>query len=108
MRTAVTRLVAPFSYPGYTLYWSNNLLTSAGVWMEMVAQGWLIVQLTDSPFLLGLVAGGQGIAQLSVGPFGGVIADLVDRRRLLMAVQVMRACTVALMAFLVWSETVHI
>lgn len=108
MRTAGTRLLAPFQYPGFALYWGNMLLTSAGSWMEMVAQGWLIVQLTDSPFLLGLVAGGQGVAQLVVGPFGGVVADLVDRRRLLMLVQGLRATTALAMAVLVATDLVHI
>lgn len=67
------------------------LLTSTGHWMELVAQGWLVVQLTDSPLIVGLVAGGQGVAQLLFGAVGGVVADLVDRRRLLIFSLVGRA-----------------
>ncbi|MCX6020167.1 MAG: MFS transporter [Chloroflexi bacterium] len=108
MRAASARLAVPFRYPGFPLYWGGLLLTSGAIWMETIAQGWLIVQLTGSPFLLGLVAGGQGIAQLAVGPFGGVIADLTDRRLLLLLVQVVRGFTAAAMALLIWTDLIQL
>ncbi|MBI4496452.1 MAG: MFS transporter [Chloroflexi bacterium] len=108
MRAARARLLVPFRYPGFGFYWGNTLLTSTGLWMEMVAQGWLIVELTDSPFMLGLVAGSQGLATVVVGAVGGVVADLVERRRLLMLVQGCRALIALVMAVLVGTEVVQI
>ena len=64
----------------YRLFWSGAFLSNIGTWMQAVAQGWLVLQLTDSPFWLGL----DGFVALSPGLVltlaGGVFADLVDRR----------------------------
>lgn len=108
MRLLHHRALSPFRLPGYGTYWSSLLVTSTGQWMETVAQGWLIVQLTDSPFMLGLVAGSQGLAQLSVGAFGGVIADLVDRKRLLLLAQIVRAVIALTVTLLIATGTIAI
>src|SRR5438552_18305575 len=72
------------SHRNYRLFWSGAFLSNIGTWMQAVAQGWLVLQLTDSPFWLGL----DGFVALSPGLVltlaGGVFADLVDRRRLLL------------------------
>src|SRR6267143_2244958 len=71
----------------FLLFWSGAFLSNIGTWMQAVAQGWLVLQLTDSPFWLGL----DGFVALSPGLVltlaGGVFADLVDRRRLILYTQ---------------------
>ncbi len=68
-------------------FWYGSIISNVGSWMQMVAQGWLILQLTDSAFYLGLVGLVRAIPALSITLFGGVLADRVDRRRLLLVTQ---------------------
>src|SRR5258708_27952801 len=71
----------------YRIFWAGAFLSNIGTWMQAVAQGYLVYQLTDSPFWLGL----DGFVALAPGLvltlLGGVFADLVDRRRLLLYTQ---------------------
>src|SRR5882762_5914749 len=91
----------------YRLFWTGAFLSNIGTWMQAVAQGWLVLQLTDSPFWLGV----DGFVAMSPGLVltlaGGVFADLVDRRRLLLYTQIV-ACLAALgLATLVWTNVVN-
>ena len=71
----------------YRLFWSGNFLSNIGTWMQNVAQGWLVLQLTNSPFLVGLVGFAQQVPALILSPLGGVIADRANRRKLLLGMQ---------------------
>ena len=71
----------------YALYWSGALLSNIGSWMQTVALGWLVLQLTNSPFWVGFVSFAGLSPSLLLSLFGGVIADRMDRRRLLIATQ---------------------
>ena len=86
------RLVAPRTGPlrslrhrNYRLFWTGNFLSNVGTWMHQVALGWLVLQMTNSPFLLGLVGFVQFTPALLFSLPGGVIADRVNRRRWLLA-----------------------
>ena len=71
----------------YRLYFGGQAVSLAGTWMQTVAQGWLVLQLTGSSTLLGLVTACQFLPVTFLGPFGGVIVDRFDTRRLLIATQ---------------------
>jgi MFS family permease len=73
--------------PNFRLFWSGNFLSNIGTWMQNVAQGWLIITLTNSAFWLGVVSFAGAIPFLVFTLFGGVIADRVDKRRLLLMTQ---------------------
>ncbi|MDI3340642.1 MAG: MFS transporter [Sphaerobacter sp.] len=75
------------SVPVYREFWLASIVSNIGSWMQMVAQGWLILQLTDSAFYLGLVGLMRAIPALSITLVGGVLADRVDRRRMLLFTQ---------------------
>ncbi len=75
------------NHPNFRLYWIGAGLSNIGTWMQMVAQGWLVYQLTSSPFLLGLVSFVGSIPVLVLSLYGGVLADRVERRRLMMVTQ---------------------
>jgi len=64
----------------YRLFWTGNFLSNIGTWMHHVALGWLVLEMTNSPFLLGLVGFAQFIPALLFSLPGGVIADRVNRR----------------------------
>jgi MFS family permease len=71
----------------FRLYFGGQTVSMAGTWMQTIAQGWLVLQLSGSGALLGLVTACQFLPVLFFGPFGGVIVDRVDTRRLLVLTQ---------------------
>lgn len=71
----------------FRLYWVGQLVSLIGTWMQSVAQGWLMHRLTDSAFMLGLLGFMQFLPVLLFSLWAGVIADRVDKRRLLYITQ---------------------
>ncbi len=71
----------------FRLYWIGAFLSNVGTWMQMVAQGWLVYELTNSAFLLGLATFVGSIPILLLGLVGGVLADRTERRRLMIWTQ---------------------
>jgi MFS family permease len=71
----------------YRLYFIGQIISVSGTWMQRLAQSWLILDLTHSGVALGIEAGLQFLPMLLFGAWGGVIADRVDKRRLLYATQ---------------------
>ncbi len=67
----------------FRLYFLGQVVSGTGSWMQMVAQAWLVLRLTDSGVALGLTLALQFAPTLLAGAWGGVIADRVDKRRLL-------------------------
>jgi MFS family permease len=76
------------SHRNFRLFWVGAFLSNVGTWMQAVAQGWLVLQLTDSPFWLGVDGFMATVPGLGLTLVGGVFADLVDRRRILIYTQV--------------------
>lgn len=72
----------------YRLFWTGAVLSAVGSQLTTVAMAWQIFVLTDSPFQVGLLGLGRAIPQITLSLFGGLLADAVDRRRLLIAIQV--------------------
>lgn len=75
-------------HSNFRLYIGGQLVSLAGTWMQSVAQGWLVYQLSGSPATLGIVGFASAIPVLLVGPWAGVVVDRVDIRRLLILTQV--------------------
>ncbi|MGI8857740.1 MAG: MFS transporter, partial [Thermomicrobiales bacterium] len=71
----------------YRLLWWGMIVSNIGTWMQMVAQGYLVYQLTDSPLMLGLVGFVRAVPVFTFSLFAGVVADRVDRRKLLIVTQ---------------------
>ena len=71
----------------FRLFWAGNFLSNIGTWMQNVAQGWLVLQLTNSAFWLGVVGFCSTIPILLFALVGGVIADHVNKRKLLIVTQ---------------------
>ncbi|MDQ8043365.1 MAG: MFS transporter [Solirubrobacteraceae bacterium] len=78
---------AALSNPNYRRYFRGQAVSVIGTWMQMTAQAWLVVSITGSSTALGLVIALQTLPVLLLGPYGGVIADRVDKRRLMVALQ---------------------
>jgi MFS family permease len=91
----------PFRHRNYRLFWGGQLVSLAGTWMQSIAQAWLITELTPDPVWLGVVAAAQFTPVLILGLFGGVIADVLPKRQMLIATQVALMGLAALQALLV-------
>jgi MFS family permease len=72
----------------YRRYIAGQSVSLIGTWMQMAAQSWLVLSLTGSATMLGLIVALQTLPVLVLGPYGGVIADRVDKRRLMLVLQV--------------------
>jgi len=80
-------MFSSLSHRDFRLYWTGMFFSNVGTWMQTVAQGWLVLQLTNSPLYLGLDGFAASIPTILTGPFAGVMADRLDRRRLLLVTQ---------------------
>ena len=88
--------------------WFGACTSSIGTWMQIVAQGWLIYRLSHSPFLLALDQFLGGIPIFLYTLIGGVVADRVERRRILLASQYVQMGTAVLLTVLVATDLVHV
>ncbi len=75
------------SVRNYRLYFAGQLISTSGTWMQSIAQAWLVLQLTGSGVALGVTVALQFTPVLLAGAWGGLIADRVDKRRLLVGTQ---------------------
>jgi MFS family permease len=79
--------VGPFKYRDFRLLWGGWLFGAMGSWIHQLTSGWLILELTDSPFMLGLNGVFMSVPFLIMSLYGGALADRMDRRRLLIIAQ---------------------
>jgi MFS family permease len=78
---------AALAVPNYRRYYGGQAISLIGTWMQMTAQSWLVLTLTHSSTALGIVIALQTVPVLILGPYGGVIADRIDKRRMMIALQ---------------------
>lgn len=97
---------ASLALPQFRFLLAGTALSQIATWMEEVARGWLVLQLTGSPFQLGLLGFIRGFSQLLVSPFAGVLADRLDRRRLAVVTQLAPAGLALIIAGLVSTDQV--
>jgi MFS family permease len=105
----VTRIppgLAPLGHRNYALYWVGQLVSMSGTWIELTATTWLLYQLTDSPFLLGLGGIFRAAPIFAFALLGGTVADRVERRRLLLITQSSSVVTSLVLGTLVISGQV--
>jgi len=105
---ALHRMLAAFTYRDFRVQWFGACTSSIGTWMQIVAQNWLVLSLTDSPFFLGLDAFLQQLPIMLFTLIGGVLADRYDRRRTLLASQYVQMSTSAALALLMYFHAVQI
>jgi MFS family permease len=102
------RIFASLAYPQFRLFWASNLIVAVGLMVEAVAQQWLIVKLTDSATVLGLVWAVWGVAFAASSVPLGILSDRVNRRNLLLAGSLSALVVAALLAVLVAASFVAI
>lgn len=107
LTTRTTGMFRALSHRNFRLFWTGAFLSNVGTWMQAVAQGWLVLQLTNSAFWLGLDAFVASAPGFFLTLLGGVFADLVDRRRLLIYTQVVAGLSALGLATFVWTGAVN-
>ncbi|MGA8730043.1 MAG: MFS transporter [Terracidiphilus sp.] len=106
--SGLPQIVRALRNPNFRLFWSGNFLSNIGTWMQNVAQGWLVLELTNSAFWLGVVGFAGSIPFLFFTLFGGVIADRVDKRRLLIVTQSVMMVLAFILAALAWFKVITV
>ncbi|HLH37245.1 MAG TPA: MFS transporter [Alloacidobacterium sp.] len=92
----------------YRLFWGGCLLSNVGTWMQNVAQGWLVLELSNSSFWLGMVGFAASVPFLLFTLLGGVIADRVSKRRLLIGAQTAQMVLAFVLAGLTYFKVINI
>jgi len=92
----------------FRLFFAGQLTSLTGTWMQSVAESWLVLKLTNSPLMLGLVTFANYLPILLVALFAGVVVDHVDRRRLIVVAQVLLMLSAFVLAALTWTGTVRV
>jgi MFS family permease len=87
IRRAADRTFRSLYMRNYRLYSTGQLVSLTGTWMQSVAQAWLVLKLSGGGLALGIVTALQFLPMLLAGPWGGVIADRTDKRRLIIVTQ---------------------
>lgn len=80
-----------FRSRGYRFLWTASLLWNQARWMDQVVLGWVVLELTNSPWNVALIGVARNLPVFLLGMYGGAVADRFDRRRLLMATQALGA-----------------
>jgi MFS family permease len=100
-------LVRAFQYRNYRLFFAGQSISLIGTWTQQVAMSWLVYRLTGSAFLLGAVAFCNQIPTFFLSPFAGVIADRLNRQRLLLCTQSLSMLQAMTLSALVLTGTIR-
>jgi MFS family permease len=105
---AARRMLAAFTYRDFRVQWIGACSSAIGTWMQIVAQNWLVLSLTNSTFYLGLDAFLQQLPIILFTLIGGVFADRYDKRKTLMTSQYIQMTTSGTLALLMYFHVVQI
>jgi predicted MFS family arabinose efflux permease len=99
--TVIRRVFKAFQYRDFRLMWFGACTSSIGTWMQIVAQGWLVYRLSHSAFLLALDQFLSGLPIFLFSLIGGVVADRVERRKILLGSQYVQMASASILTLLV-------
>src|SRR5258707_5694186 len=95
---------APLSHPVFRALWIASLISNVGTWMQNVGAAWAMTSLSPSPLMVALVQSATSLPVFVVGLPAGAVADIVDRRRLLLVTQTWMLVAAALLAVLAFPD----
>ena len=93
---------SPFRHSTFTVLWLATVVSNIGTWMQNAAAGWLMTGLNPDPLIVSLVQVATSLPMFLLGLPAGALADIVDRRRLLIVVQIVSTILIAVFGILVW------
>ena len=95
-------------YPDYFWFWSSYFVSNVGSWMQSIAMGWLLFELTNSPAYLGLFSALRMVLLISFFIIGGILSDRIDRRKGMLWIQFAYVATSVILAALVSSGMIRV
>ena len=110
-RAQAVRLPKTFrslQHRNFQLYFVGQLISVAGTWMQVVAQAWLVYELSHSELMLGIVGFAAAIPSLLISPWGGVVVDRVNKRNLLVITQASAMVLAFILAALTFAGVVQV
>jgi MFS family permease len=107
VQASARRTFSSLANPNYRKFFLGQTTSLIGTWMQTTAQSWLVFTLTHSATDIGFVVALQTLPVLLLGPYGGVIADRVDKRRLMIVLQSMMGVQAAVLAILSITHVVN-
>ncbi|HEY3311862.1 MAG TPA: MFS transporter [Anaerolineales bacterium] len=99
---------ASLRHRNFKLLWAGLIVSNTGTWMQNVAQGWLVLQLTNSPIWLGLLGLSFALPMIVLPLVGGAVVDRIDRIKLLFVTQTGAMLTALILAILTWTGSIQI
>jgi MFS family permease len=99
---------AALAVPNYRRYIAGQSVSLIGTWMQMAAQSWLVLSLTGSATTLGVIVALQTLPVLLLGPYGGVVADRIDKRRLMVLLQIAMGVQALILGLLTITHSVRL
>src|SRR5579863_9707039 len=106
--SGLLRTFSALRHRNYRLFFFGQMISQIGTWMQTTAQAWLVLELTHSAWLLGLVGALQFLPVMVFSLFGGVLADRVPKRKLLLVAQSVALVQASIMWLLVVTGTIQI
>ncbi|MSP38282.1 MAG: MFS transporter [Deltaproteobacteria bacterium] len=101
------RIFDALHYREYRLIWFGQIFASMATWMDQVARGWLLYELTNSSLQLGLVRGVQAIPILLLSPLAGSAADRYSRKNQILVAQIVDGLLYVIIAILIFTERIE-
>lgn len=98
----------PFTFRNYRLYFSGHSISLIGYWMQRTAFEWLIYRVTESELYLGIVGFTMLVPIFFISPFAGVLADRVNRRKIIIATQIAATVQAGILAVLAYTGVIDI
>jgi len=103
-----SRTFRAFRYTDFRLMWSGAFTSTTGTWMQEIAESWLVLEMTGSAFYLGLMGFLGDLPILLFSLVGGVVADRIDRRKLLLGSQYIQMTCAFILTLLVYFHRIKI
>jgi predicted MFS family arabinose efflux permease len=98
---------ASLQHRNFRLFWCGQMISLVGAWMQTVGQSWLVMELTESPFKLGLLTAVQFLPLLLFSLFVGVLIDRVNKQKLILATQTVLMLSAFVLFFLIQSGVIR-
>ncbi len=95
-------------YPNYRLFFSGQIISLIGTWMQAIALSWLVYRFTNSALLLGIVSFSSQIPTLILSPFAGVLSDRLNKHKIIIATQILSMIQALGLAALVLTHSIQI
>src|ERR1700690_1904447 len=96
----IPQMIRAMRHRNFQLFFSGQMISLVGTWMDNIAEAWLVYRLTGSSLLLGTVAFAGQIPIFLLGPIGGLVADRFDRRSIIVVTQVSSMILASILSFL--------